>query len=276
MRRARILMMALTIGVASVLLGVAPVEASSDGTLETIRKSADRAQRESTARLLMTMEAFGTDFMSFRSDYDLETGDSVSIIEMSLPGSDPVQIESREVDGVSYMDWAGFTSLMGSISEQAEVPFALQDLPPGKRWVRTDPETATEAVGGPIDDTLIQVVQGAVGTPKKRGGEKVGGTPTRHYRVRVDSEKVRKGLDPSQLDFQTLGILASIDKIDVWIDKAGRLRMLSVPITQSGVPMTLSFSFVEFDVPVDVEAPPAEEIAELEPGAFGQGTAVAP
>lgn len=148
-----------------------------------------------------------------------------------------------------------------------------------KPWIRIDGVELAAYAGiaaagqtsGPYDALAYLAGVSSSGL-RTVGAEKVRGTDTTHYAGTMIVSKVLRrskelggqlgGLAPhSSTIAKTLGATGSSAPVDVWLDGAGRLRKLRVPVPfeQEGYhgSMVLTQEYYDFGVPVVVAAPPS-------------------
>jgi hypothetical protein len=119
-------------------------------------------------------------------------------------------------------------------------------------WQQTNPANALESLRG-------------VGTVTRIGTDTIDGSQTTHYRTAIDTDRAAASAPPDQ----RARIRAAFDEVgaipvDVWIDGEGRTRKFSMIINMPGQgDMDASFEFYDYGAPVDVSAPPADEVADL-------------
>jgi hypothetical protein len=213
---------------------------------------------------------------------DLTTGSADFTAD--LPGMIG-QVEIRSVAGVVYV----------------KVPSALIAMAGGKPWVKADPSMVGALAGGPIGagpgamspanpfdvTTLLDWLRGVSGPiTTVSTTETVRGDQTTHYRTTVDLAKAaaaapagaRARLEPAaQAAGQGL-------PVDLWVDASGRLRRFEASFDTSKVSRSpgetpgpaLALGTVRvtvelwgFGTPVDVSAPPADQVGSLNAGLSG-------
>jgi hypothetical protein len=178
--------------------------------------------------------------------------------------------EERIVDGIVYLDF-------GSLPEAAAA------LPPGKRWVAIDPAT----VGGIDEEQLralteqteqntpsrgLESLRGLTGDVEDLGQETVGGRTVTHYRGELDHGALADELgeaEPASRDtFEALAEGGPVP-VDVWIDEQDRVVKLQMTMPfpavagAGGGSIEMTMEITEFGVPVDVQAPPPEEVVPI-------------
>jgi hypothetical protein len=151
-------------------------------------------------------------------------------------------------------------------------------LPEGKRWVSIDLD-ALKSQGGDygslIDQTQntgptqgLEYLQGLSGDVTKVGDDTVAGQHATHYRASIDYAKVAAKLPESSRDVaDKLAKLGTVPA-DVWIDDQDRVVKMRFAIDGSafggaGGAVQLEMEITDFGVPVDVQAPPADETVDL-------------
>lgn len=145
-------------------------------------------------------------------------------------------------------------------------------LPDGKKWFKvdmSDPDSLFGMLGKSTDPNLIFK---AMETPKEfelLGTEEVDGVETNHYDVVMDTASYAEALD---LPAEMAEFLPEEIGIEMWIDADNRPRQfrqeLEVPAMSDGEPTlsTTEGTYYDFGSDVDVEAPPAAEVADNIPG----------
>ena len=146
-------------------------------------------------------------------------------------------------------------------------------LPEGKKWFKvdmTDPDSLFGQLGKSTDPNLMFK---AMETPKDfelLGTEEVDGVETNHYNVVMDTASYADALD---LPAEVAKFLPKEIGIEMWVDADNQPRKfhqeLEVPSMSGGGEPTLSTTegtYYDFGTEVDVEAPPAAEVADNIPG----------
>lgn len=146
-------------------------------------------------------------------------------------------------------------------------------LPEGKKWFKvdmTDPDSLFGQLGKSTDPNLMFK---AMETPKEfelLGTEEVDGVETNHYNVVMDTASYTEALD---LPAEVAKFLPKEIGIEMWVDADNQPRKfhqeLEVPSMSGGGEPTLSTTegtYYDFGTEVDVEAPPAAEVADNIPG----------
>lgn len=195
---------------------------------------------------------------------DMKTNGGRLSLSMTLPGAG-AQTFDEIVTGTTFY---------------IRMPQLAAKLPGGKQWVKVDLRAAGKSLGidfgkvmgagrqNPAD--MLRFLE-AVGSSHVVGTERIRGAPTTHYSAAIDLEKAADSLG----DKQTAAALkqmygssgATTMPVDVWIDRAGRVRREHVSLSMSagatgpaGIDMTLEF--IRFGVPVDLTAPPSDQVLD--------------
>ena len=150
-----------------------------------------------------------------------------------------------------------------------------QRLPGAKPWMKIDLQALGKSAGidfkkalqanqsNPAD--MLAALKG-VGTSKKVGTENIDGAPTTHYTATIDLNKAaariadKQTVDALKQMYSSSGINSL--PIDVWIDRAGRVRRESIKVSAQQVSMDMTISFTRFGVPVDTTPPPADQVLD--------------
>ncbi len=146
-------------------------------------------------------------------------------------------------------------------------------LPDGKKWLKvdlSDPESLFGQLGKATDPSLMFK---AMDTPKEFelvGSEEVDGVETNHYRAVLDTAAYAEAMD---MPDEMAELMPEDMAIDMWVDADNQPRKfvqeLEIPDpTGSGQPTTTTTegTYFDFGTAVDVEAPPADEVADNIPG----------
>ena len=118
-------------------------------------------------------------------------------------------------------------------------------------WLKESIDDATGTnrfMPGPGSTSPERLLKDLVESSKKvekLGSEEIRGIPTTHYRAHLEKDKVGMWADP--------GV------VDAWIDEQGLPRRIRIPFGGESEGAGV-FDLFDFGVPVDVEAPPANEI----------------
>ena len=110
----------------------------------------------------------------------------------------------------------------------------------------------------------------------KVGTDQVRGTPTTHYRATVDFAKAaaKGGVSPTQVKAFETSVGSTTFPVDLWIDGQGAARRIQfrfpLPRLSSGTAssapagtVTATEELYDFGTPVAVQAPPANQVADI-------------
>jgi hypothetical protein len=167
-------------------------------------------------------------------------------------------------------------ALMDGQSIYMHMPEALASrIPLGKSWMKIDLGALAKSNGVDLNG-LSQPSQGnpadmlqalkAVGSSRKLGSEDLSGVATTHYRATIDPKKALDRIPDKQSAGALEQMLSSSGlsaiPIDVWIDRAGRVRRESMKFSANGTSMDMTISFTRFGVPVDTTPPPDDQVLD--------------
>lgn len=155
-------------------------------------------------------------------------------------------------------------------------PAALaQRLPGGKQWMKMNLAAMGKAAGvdlaqmtqanesNPAD--MLKALKG-VGNSHVAGDETIRGAATTHYHADIDLEKAAERVADKQTADSIKQLLKSSDgtsmPVDVWIDRAGRVRRESVKYNAAGVGIDMTIEYSRFGVSVDTAPPPADQVID--------------
>jgi hypothetical protein len=171
-------------------------------------------------------------------------------------------IDERIVDGTVYID---FGSLLGT------------DLG-GKQWVKIGVDDLKQqsggALGGLADEAGstgptqgLEYLQGLSGDVQKVGDDTVAGEHATHYRAAIDYTKVAAKLPEDSKARDQLSKLGTVPA-DVWINDHDQVVKMQFAIDgtafgAAGGKVDLTVEITDFGVPVDVQAPPADQTIDF-------------
>ncbi|MEW2163013.1 DUF1396 domain-containing protein [Streptomyces sp. NPDC007084] len=174
-------------------------------------------------------------------------------------------VEMRVVDGAMYVGGGKPDPEMG-----------------GKSWIKFDmsaPEAGTGSEGDPFADGQADRNPAAESTfltgsknVKKVGTETVQGVKTTHYKGSVTLDSLRKTLkgedkavreqrEKSLEQYEKMGV--DTLTMDTWIDGGDRTRQFRLRGTADKGPLDVTITFLDYNKPVTVKAPPAKDTADL-------------
>jgi hypothetical protein len=112
----------------------------------------------------------------------------------------------------------------------------------------------------------LEYLQSTSGNVEKLGEDTVNGASATHYRADIDYAKFADEKMPDATDAQRAKI-AKLGKVpmDVWIDGNDRVVKLSFEMDGSsmgadGASIKMTMEITGYDVPLDVQTPPADEV----------------
>ena len=146
-------------------------------------------------------------------------------------------------------------------------------LPDGKKWLKvdlSDPDSLFGQLGKSMDPSMMFK---AMETPKEfelLGTEEVDGVETNHYNVVMDTASYAKAMDmPAELS----KMMPKEFAMEMWLDADNQPRKFRQEIelpdmAGSGQPTktTTEGTYFDFGTEVEIEAPPAAEVADNVPG----------
>jgi hypothetical protein len=246
------------LAIAAVIAVVASQSGKSGGSaLDPVAQAADTTATAGTAEfgLSGSVSAAGqTVPISGNGAVDMRTSAMRMKMSMNHPPVGEMQVEEILSGTTVYMHFP----------EQLTAR-----MPGGKPWMKVD---IAEFTGGRLPQgnqqnpaDLLQALK-AVGSSKVVGSENIGGVATTHYSVEIDLDKVAEQLGDSQASASVKSMFnqAGVDKLpmEVWIDRAGRVRRESVDLKTPQVTMSMTIAFTDFGVPVDTTPPPADQVMD--------------
>jgi hypothetical protein len=247
----------------------AQVSAGPGDSVRRIAAGADTTTAEQTARFASSIDSVGGDdpvhvsaegavdfdnrALSLRMDLAGSLGD--------LAGSEGGRTEVRVVDGVFYID-------LGDLADEAG------ELTDGKRWLKLDLSGLTGMLGdgavssessNPVDG--LDALRSVSSDVTEVGSETLRGVETTHYRATIDVAKALADAPAGARDLLDRAATPTIP-VEVWLDAQGRVRKYTMQVDGTSVgtegsTVAVTYEFFDFGAPVDVGAPPADEVADL-------------
>ncbi|MGZ8766601.1 MAG: hypothetical protein ACXW2C_13015 [Acidimicrobiia bacterium] len=237
-----------------------------------IAASSDATAAEQTARFTTSVDSTdGDDRVQVAVEGAVDLQNQNLSLRMDIAGSlglegpERESVEVRIVDGVFYMD-------LGDLGDTAA------ELADGKRWLKLD----VSGVAGMLGDSAIssessnpvdglEALRGVSSDVREIGTESVRGVETTHYRATLDLAKAIADTPADARD----GARDLLDRagartipVDVWLDAQGRVRKYTMQLDgasfgEAGSSVAVTYEFYDFGAPVDVNAPPADQVADL-------------
>ena len=216
------------------LLLLVPLGAGCGSEPSSLQGSGDALKDASSSRIEWKLEGKGLpDWAVMRSTGSIDYANSRG--EMVIKGKSDSAPEARAL-------FIGRDSYLG-----VEVG--------GKTyWMKESIDDATGAhrfEPGPGGTSPVRLLKDLVKSSKKvekLGSEEIRGVTTTHYRAHLDKNKVPIRGSPDEEP----GV------VDAWIDEQGLPRRIRIPYGENDGGAV--FDLFDFGIPVDVEAPPADEI----------------
>lgn len=204
-----------------------------------------------TARIVMKMEmevGMSMD-MSAEGLVDFETG--ASSLTMSMMGT---EFEMRTLDGHLYMRLPDIGQPMGVTTPWVGMP--------------VDGAGAGAYTGSPSAAGMIDSLRGVSNDIEELGRDEVNGEEANGFRVTIDLERAleqvpeadRARAEESLAQLQAMG-MAELP-MEVWVTDDGlpvRMVMEMEGVDGAAASMRMQMDYLDFGLPVDITAPPAEE-----------------
>jgi hypothetical protein len=153
----------------------------------------------------------------------------------------------------------------------------LEELRPGKPWLRIDPDNlpagpgeAPELPGQNDFDALLAYLQGAAGEVRAVRRDQVQGVETIRYSATIDLQAAAR-----QVPEKEKVLLRTLDKLeaktfpaDIWIDEQGRMRKIKwewrikATDTTPSATMKVTMDLSEFGRPVMIKPPPLDQTVD--------------
>ncbi|HEV2757906.1 MAG TPA: hypothetical protein VG318_19265 [Actinomycetota bacterium] len=136
----------------------------------------------------------------------------------------------------------------------------------GKEWGRIDLSAAGTTGAGQFNQDPTQYLEWlrvAGANVEEAGEEDIDGTPTTHYKAEISVDSIVEQApdeETAQAIRSSFAVFGDVDAlpVEVWVDEDDLPRRMTVSIDGSGetpVSTHIAMDFVEFGIPVDVEAP---------------------
>lgn len=188
---------------------------------------------------------------------------SSSRIEWKLEGKNvPEWASMRSTGSIDYAKSQGELVVHGKSDSapEARIVLAGKDSYIGveaggtMHWLKQAVHSATGAQrffpgpGGTSPGRLLEALSTSSTKVEKLGSEEIRGVTATHHRAHL--EKTKLGND---------GYRGEPDVVDAWIDEQGLPRRIRIPFGDEA-DSAIVIDLFDFGVPVDVEAPPADEV----------------
>ncbi len=261
------------------------------GTAADVRAALAAGAEVVTGRMEGTLEIIGlegappgTDVaFTFSGAFDNEVPATTFVMDLSAlaaaagdeipPGFEDLfsEMEIRQIGDTAYMRFPFFTQFLGVPTEW--VSFPAESADPTEGLVAGTP-------GNPAD--LLGAFESAGATVLDAGPDPVRGFDTTRYVLIFDVEELAANADPEDLAaLEELGPLGLEEfAVDVWIDPDGLLHRFEMNFDGAALGeaaegdgferMTMRFDILDHGAPVDIEAPPPDQVTDGEGfGLFG-------
>ncbi|MFV8186528.1 MULTISPECIES: DUF1396 domain-containing protein [unclassified Streptomyces] len=185
-------------------------------------------------------------------------------MKMNAKGQGPVEI--RLVDNAMYI--GGSAEMSKEMDGKSWIKFDMSAAGADKA-LNTDELGAGQTGKNPASDSTFLTGSKDV---KKVGTETVEGVKTTHYKGTVtladlkssfkdDSKAVREQREKSLQEYEKMGIDSMT--MDMWIDGADHTKQFRMRGDADKGPMDVTITFLDYNKPVTVTAPPAKDTADL-------------
>lgn len=248
---------------------------------DLVLASADKAVQQKTAKtdFLMTMSGVpdmpGTVNFTGTGAFNLENGNGTMSMDLPLGGL-KLKTEARILDGTFYYK---YTDESGAV----QTP---------KPWLKVTPEDLLGQGGASAlssssssPDSSLDLLRTSGADVTEAGKEQIRGVDTTHYKVQVSPAEMANSGDPKvKAQGEELKKIYGETTIpaDVWIDGDGLLRKMTMNLDLSKLAQgatqgsaTLGFEFYDYGTPVDVVAPPADEVMDFKQAMSGMASQAA-
>ena len=235
-------------------------------SIKTLRAAASNAQAAGSTSFDVTMQISAKGRQVDMHGTGVMTSDGKEGT-LTLSVGDLGSLEERVTADGFYMDFGGISRL-------------ASELPDGKRWVFFSYEAMREAAGADLRSLVdqsqssnpnqgLEYLQATSGDVTKVGDDTVGGAHATHYRTTIDyAQFAEEKLGSAKPEIRRR--IADLGKVpaDVWIDDSDRVVKTQFAIDASAFGATsgsaeMTMEITGFGVPVDVQAPPADETVDV-------------
>lgn len=235
-------------------------------SIKTLQAAVSNSQAEPSSKFVMDLAVDAVGKSTTIHGEGVVAGDGKNgQITMTVPPAGT--FEERIVDGTVYMN---FGDLLGTQLG-------------GKQWVKIGLDDLQQQAGGALGGLAdqagsngpqqgLEYLQGLSGDVQKIGDDTVAGAHATHYRASIDYAKVAADLPDSSAKVRDqLGKLGTVPA-DVWINDDDRVVKMQFAIDGSafgagsgadGGTIEMTMEITDFGVPVDVQAPPADQTVDF-------------
>jgi hypothetical protein len=193
-----------------------------------------------------------TDFATGNSQFTAQLGgEAASLLQGPL--------EERVVDGTVYVQLpASILGLLGGSGGSKWFSFSSSGL--------GGAASPVPGLGEADPSQFLAYLETVSDNVKNVGSESIRGVETTHYHATLDLGKaIDKAQVPQSLRDSLQQVLAQsgaqapVIPVDVFVDAGGRLRRVSMTLSAA----TVTLDLYDFGVPVNVQAPPADQIVQF-------------
>jgi hypothetical protein len=236
--------------VAVVATGAACSEGGPSISAGLIARAAASTGHQESTHFVLTMDVAGE---SIEATGAMNAADGSLVMQLEIPGKG--SIEERLVDDVLYMHIPG-----GATPTE---------------WLKVDlsgfsdelKESARSSSG--IDPSSpLESLRAAFGDVETLGRDRLRAGSATHYRVNLDVDRALEDDHGALADLSPVQLKAirSMDgtPMDVWVDDDGRVLKQQFHMDMPGGlgRATVAIEFYDFETPVAVEAPPADQVTD--------------
>ena len=226
------------------------MQASGALTQDNFASSVSDAQSKAkTAHMEMNVEASGMEISaSGELAMDPDSNDPKDS-QMSLTMEMPMvgDVEMRLVDGIAYVNMGSYTQ-----DKFASFDVTAKDNPFGASFEQTDPNAMVEQLAGSLKDF-----------EKTDETEEIDGVEATKYELTMDGSELNTLM---QSDAGSLGATSGDMPKNVvayvWIGEDDLLRKMTMDMDQGSIPMSMEMTFSDWGDPVEVEAPPEDQVVD--------------
>jgi hypothetical protein len=278
MRRLLTALMALTLLVSAACGGSSSSGGSTPGTPATSEPSSPRLElisSETATRnagsakfaMRMALSMNSTQVMTMTGGGVVGFKPSVAEISVRFAGDktlgpmNGMRMNERLVDEAVYIQSPLFAGLSGS----------------QKQWVKVDlsqlgMSSAADMSAGQSGDPsqMLEYLRGVTDDVKEVGTEQIRGVETTHYHATTSLQKALERVPEAQrknLEAMVQNLGDTTIPIDVWVDGDGRVARVatqySLNINGQSIGADMQFDYFDYGTPIDVKAPPADQVADL-------------
>lgn len=235
-------------------------------SIKTLQAAVAKTQAAESSRFVMDMNVDADGHQVTIHGEGVSAGDGkTGQITMTLPSVGT--IEERIADGTIYMNF-GDLPFASKLDGKHWVAISLDEL---KQQTGTDLGGLADQAGAGGSQQGLEYLQGLSGDVTEVGTDTVAGAPATHYQASIDYSKVAAKLPGSSADAREKLEKIGVVPADVWIDGQDRVVKMHMTIDGSAFGGTasgdataeLTMEISDFGVPVDVQAPPADDVTDF-------------